>query len=81
VPGQEYTMEQVAQHKSKESIWIVLHNKVLDVTRFLELHPGGDEVLLEQAGTDATATFESIGHSEDALALTRTYQIGMLKAT
>lgn len=29
-------------------------------------HPGGDEVLLTEAGNDATEPFEDVGHSEDA---------------
>lgn len=34
---QEYTLSDVAKHKSKEKgIWIVLDNKVYDVTKFLD---------------------------------------------
>jgi cytochrome b5 len=40
--------------------------KVYDVTKYLDDHPGGAEVLLEQAGQDATDMFEDIGHSQDA---------------
>lgn len=29
-------------------------------------HPGGEEVLIEQAGRDATEAFEDVGHSTDA---------------
>nr|XP_036863263.1 cytochrome b5 isoform X1 [Manis javanica] len=41
-------------------------------------HPGGEEVLREQAGGDATENFEDIGHSTDARELSKTYIIGEL---
>merc|ERR1712070_684683 len=36
------TMEEVAKHNSKASCWVVLDGKVLDVTKFLADHPGGE---------------------------------------
>lgn len=47
-----------------------------DVTRFLEDHPGGDEVLLTASGKDATVDFEDVGHSGDAKELMNKYCIG-----
>lgn len=47
-----------------------------DVTRFLEDHPGGDEVLLTASGKDATVDFEDVGHSDDAKELMNKYFIG-----
>ncbi|XP_060232957.1 cytochrome b5 isoform X1 [Meriones unguiculatus] len=41
-------------------------------------HPGGEEVLREQAGGDATENFEDVGHSTDARELSKTYIIGEL---
>ena len=35
--------------------------KVYDVTEFLAEHPGGEEILLETAGTDSTEAFEDVG--------------------
>ena len=42
-------------------------------------HPGGEEVLLEQAGADATGAFEDVGHSADARKMLNDYAIGTLK--
>ncbi|NXK44556.1 CYB5B protein, partial [Chauna torquata] len=39
-------------------------------------HPGGEEVLLEQAGRDATESFEDVGHSTDAREMLKQYYIG-----
>lgn len=41
-------------------------------------HPGGEEVLLEQAGRDATESFEDVGHSTDAREMLKQYYIGEL---
>ena len=70
----QFTWEEVRQHNNSSSLWIVVHNNVYDVTKFMEevhslsmrkthcmlplvvafisflQHPGGEEVLLEQAG-------------------------------
>lgn len=41
-------------------------------------HPGGEEVLLEQAGKEASEAFEDVGHSTDARELMKKYLIGEL---
>lgn len=55
---------EVAQHKSADSCWIVLHNKVYDVTAFLDRHPGGRNILLRQGGADATSEFDKVHSME-----------------
>lgn len=45
---------------------------------FISQHPGGEEVLLEQAGGDATESFEDVGHSTDAREMLQQYYIGEL---
>jgi cytochrome b involved in lipid metabolism len=56
----------------------VLHDNVYDVTAWLDGHPGGEEVLLEHAGKDATEDFEDLGHSSDARLMMKDYFIGEL---
>jgi len=74
----KFTKKEVETHKDKKSTWIGIHDNVYDVTEFLEEHPGGEEVLLEQAGKDATENFEDVGHSTDARTLMKQYLIGEL---
>jgi len=71
-----FRAQEVKSHKDAKSTWIIIHNQVYDVTKFLDEHPGGEEVLLEQAGGDATEAFEDVGHSTDARDLMKDYLIG-----
>ncbi|CAJ0961252.1 unnamed protein product, partial [Mesorhabditis belari] len=72
------TRKEVEEHNNNKSCWFIIGNKVYDVTKFLDEHPGGCEVLLEQAGHDATETFEDVGHSSDARQMKEDYLVGDL---
>ena len=54
VPEKEYSMEEVAKHNKKEDLWIVVKGIVLDVTNWLDEHPGGPQALMNFMGRDAT---------------------------
>lgn len=73
-----YTLEQVQNHNKPGDVWIVLHNKVYDVTKYLEDHPGGSAILIELAGTDATEAFEETVHSDEARDELVQYHVGDL---
>ncbi|XP_037364300.1 cytochrome b5 [Talpa occidentalis] len=73
-----YRLEEIQKHNHSKSTWLILHHKVYDLTKFLEEHPGGEEVLREQAGGDATENFEDVGHSTDAREMSKTFIIGEL---
>ncbi|XP_020516642.1 cytochrome b5 type B [Labrus bergylta] len=73
-----YTLEDIRVHNISSDTWLIIHGKVYDVTSFIEEHPGGEEVLLEQAGADATESFEDVGHSTDAREMLEQYYIGEL---
>ncbi|XP_023344299.1 cytochrome b5 [Eurytemora carolleeae] len=75
-----YKMEEVKKHNilkgANKSVWTVIHDKVYDITQFLDEHPGGEEILLENAGTNASESFEDVGHSSDAREMLSEYYIG-----
>ena len=58
--GKTYTYDEVQQHRSSESCWVVLYGDVYDVTSFLPDHPGGSRIILQLAGTDATEEYDPI---------------------
>lgn len=62
----EYTADQVAVHNKETDIWVTYNGQVYDVTKFLDEHPGGAEVLVDLAGKDVTEEFNDIGHSDEA---------------
>lgn len=49
--------DEVALHNSASSAYIILDNKVYDVTTFAPNHPGSAKILLLRAGTDASESF------------------------
>jgi len=76
-----YTLDEINEHNNGKSCWLIVDDRVYDVTKFLEEHPGGEEVLLEQGGQDSTESFEDVGHSEDARELMEEYFIGVVAGT
>ncbi|GMM31027.1 Cyb5 protein [Martiniozyma asiatica (nom. inval.)] len=76
---QVYTAAQVAEHNTRDDIWIIYNGKVYDVTEYLDEHPGGEEVIIDCAGGDATEAFDDIGHSEDAQEMLEGMLIGKLE--
>mmetsp|Transcript_14905 Transcript_14905/g.17952 ORF Transcript_14905/g.17952 Transcript_14905/m.17952 type:complete len:137 (-) Transcript_14905:257-667(-) len=82
---QEYTLEEVSKHNTESDCWLVIGNmtnggpKVYDITKYLDDHPGGAEVMLDVAGQDADEFFEDIGHSNDARDELKKHYIGEFK--
>lgn len=58
--------EEVQKHNTKEDCWVIIHNKVYDVSDFVDEHPGGSAVILKYAGKNATKAFDPI-HPPDTL--------------
>jgi len=59
---------------------------VYDISKYMDSHPGGSEILMEVAGKcmevdgeDATEMFDSIGHTSGAKSERDKYIIGKLK--
>jgi len=56
----EFTLEEVAKHNKEKDLWLVVNDKVLDVTKFLPDHPGGKMAIMSFAGRDATEEFNMV---------------------
>lgn len=74
----KYTLSEVQQHSSLDDCWMVIFDKVYDITDFVDAHPGGDFILLEYAGRDATQPFLSSRHGSSAYKMLDKYWIGIL---
>ena len=64
VPETEFSMEEVAKHNKKDDLWIVVKGVVLDVTNWLDEHPGGPQALFSHMGRDASEEFEMLHDDE-----------------
>merc|ERR1712014_516463 len=43
IPDQEYSLEEVAKHNKKEDLWIAVKGIVMNVTDWVDEHPGGPQ--------------------------------------
>ncbi|KAK3335991.1 FAD binding domain-containing protein [Cercophora scortea] len=64
IPEKEYTMEEVAKHNTKEDLWVVVKGVVMDLSNWLDEHPGGPQALMNFMGRDATEEFEMLHDDE-----------------
>lgn len=49
-----YTWEEIKEHDSRTDKWIVVNQKVYDISNFMKRHPGGARVIGAYGGQDAT---------------------------
>jgi cytochrome b involved in lipid metabolism len=79
----EYTMEEVAKHATKEDCWFVVNGNVHNVTAVIPKHKGGEKSIIKNCGKDATTPFETQGgrgkHSAKAHGYLEGTKIGVLK--
>ncbi|KAF7340261.1 Ceramide very long chain fatty acid hydroxylase [Mycena venus] len=78
-----YTAEDVAAHKTQNNCWLSRRGKVYNVSRFINDHPGGDDIILKYAGKNVDGVMagkegESHEHSDAAYEMLDEYQIGRL---
>jgi cytochrome b involved in lipid metabolism len=70
--------EEVAQHNNISDAWIIVDNKVYDVTSYVDEHPGGTSIL-DHVGDDATVGFHGPQHPASVFDVLATYYVGDLK--
>lgn len=76
------SMDEIREHNSRESPWIVIDGVVYDVGSYLDRHPGGRGILLQHAGTDASEAFHGEHrHSLSAIVTMKNLRIGKIADT
>lgn len=78
MPHQTLTRAEVAKNNTEESLWFIIDSKVYDVTDFLDAHPGGESVLKQVAGQDATEAFYNL-HKQEVLQKYSNLSIGTIE--
>ena len=53
-------MEEVKQHNTKESLWMVFNGYVYDLTQYLFMHPGGSNCFLNPNSKDGSRAYKAI---------------------
>nr|WP_240923469.1 cytochrome b5 domain-containing protein [Thermococcus sp. 18S1] len=74
------TLDEVAKHSSETDCWVVIENKVYNVTTLIDQHPGGREAIIKYCGTNATDVFFR-EHSQNDYELLQAYYIGTIGGT
>jgi flavocytochrome c len=64
VPDKEFSLEEVAKHNTKEDLWVVVKGVVMDLSDWLNDHPGGPQAIMNFMGRDATEEFEMLHDDE-----------------
>jgi len=77
------TSTTVATHSTKSSCWLIINNKVYDVTQYIPFHPGGQSTITPYCGKEATNAFNTKGgggssHSSNANSLLANYYLGTI---
>jgi len=72
------TKDEVSEHNTKESLWMIIKGNVYDITNYVSDHPGGVRALLNFGGKDGTENVEF--HSPKMLQILNSrYFIGRLE--
>jgi len=79
-----YTSAEVAAHNSDSDCWVIVNDKVYNVTAYIPRHPGGSQQIIKVCGQDATTAFETKGekgmpHSSKAQQMLETMLVGDLQ--
>ncbi|GBG29703.1 Delta8-fatty-acid desaturase [Hondaea fermentalgiana] len=52
-----FSWDEVKQHCARDDLWVVIENKVFNVTPYVERHPGGWRPMVHTTGKDGTDAF------------------------
>lgn len=69
-----YSRSEIEKHNHENSCWLIVDNKVYDITNMLPVHPAEKESILRKGGGDATVDFYF--HSTRARKAWKSYLIG-----
>lgn len=71
----EYSLDEIKKHNKRDDVWIIVKDRVYDVSEYVDDHPGGDAIL-NDAGDDATVGFYGPQHPPTVAEHIEEYYIG-----
>ncbi|XP_063808681.1 sulfite oxidase, mitochondrial isoform X2 [Pseudophryne corroboree] len=76
----QYTREDVKKHKSlADRVWVTYAGEVFDITDFVELHPGGEKILLAAGGAlEPFWALYGVHKNEHVMEILQEYKVGVL---
>ena len=77
-PVGPFSVEEVATHNTMEDAWIIVDNKVYDITDYIENHPGG-EAIAKNLGRDNSEGVRGDQHPPSVWDVLAVYLIGELR--
>ena len=80
--GTRLSLSEISKHNSASDCWLLINNKVYNVSAAISAHPGGAQTILSNCGKESTQAFNTkeIGrpHSANASSMLDSYYIGNL---
>lgn len=77
-----FTMDQVAKHATIKDCWLVIDEKVYDVSSYIPKHPAPESAIVKYCGKNADHGWNTkdkkSAHSRAAARLLNRYEIGTL---
>lgn len=52
-----YIIKEVIKHNNINSCWLISNNKIYDVTKYINKHPGSAKAILSKCGTEVTKDY------------------------
>jgi len=72
------TVEEVAKHNTRDDCWLIVNDKVYDVSSYINEHPGGDAIL-RHAGKDASIPVVGPQHASSVMDILNYYLMGEIE--
>lgn len=61
-PTHYHISDIIKRNNDQYGYWVIVNNKIFDLTEFKEIHPGGEKIVLDNAGRDGTHEFRRAEH-------------------
>lgn len=78
-----YTLHDLSKHSTQNDCWILIQDKIYDISAYISKHPAPKPILLKYCGKNADHGWltKDIGkaHSPMALRILKTFEIGTIK--